>query len=251
MRDENKNLSVIIAAGGESKRFGKGTFKQFVLLNGKPLLVYSIEKFLLLQYVQEIIVVTNDIGNTKKVISDYFYNIKLPIKLVQEGKLRQNSVYNGFCVVDSSCDFVLIHDACRPLFDLSDVKKCIEKTLLTGIAILATRVVDTIKTGILDKDEIYVNVRGPKLTRNELYLVQTPQVIRYDLLSRAYEKFEDRSGLDSVYSSFTDEAGMIEHLGEKVSIVIGSRKNIKITYKEDLEIASGILNAIEKTKLVR
>lgn len=248
LANKNKSLSVILAAAGESARFDGTASKQFALLNGKPILIYSIEKFLSLKSVSvcEIVVVTNDIKSAEEIINDYFYTRRSCIRLVQGGKLRQDSVYNGFCSIDPLCNFVLIHDACRPLFDLNDVKRCIEKAFYSGAAILASPVIDTIKKGVFDNDEIYVSLKVPRLDRKDLFLIQTPQVIRYDLLSKAYkyffEKGKDSSKLNSVYSSFTDEAGMIEHLGEKVSIVVGSRKNIKITYKEDLEIANAILN---------
>ena len=241
--DTNKKISVIIAAAGSSSRLGKcgkNISKQFILLDDKPLLIYSLEKFSLLPDVIEIIVVTNDISATGELLKKYDFSSRIKVQLIQGGDLRQDSVYNGFCKAEPMVDLVLIHDVARPLFDIRDVKKCIEEALLSGAAILAVPVIDTLKKGrqVDGKFE-----SGGTLEREGLYLIQTPQVFSHNLLEEAYKVYRDSS-------IFTDEAGMVELFGKSVNLVMGSRKNIKITYPEDLEIASAILKEMENQCLV-
>ena len=239
---EVKKLSVIIAGAGNSTRLGIEYSKQFVMLLGKPLLCYSIEKFLHLKNVFEIIVVTNDIDQTQKVLTPYKSVKNVEIKTVLGGELRQESVYRGFSSLSASCNLVLIHDVARPLFDLDDVKKCIEEAALCGSAVLAVPVSDTIKKAEYNEDKLIVK---NTLDRNGLYLIQTPQVYSYDLLAWMYEEYKKLKDKQKIA---TDEACVLEGLGKSINLVIGKRKNIKITYKEDLEIAVGILGEEEKMK---
>ncbi len=240
---QNKyKVSVIIAAAGNSSRMGNdGISKQFVLLKEKPLLLYSLEKFSMLKNLCEIVIVTNDINVVSDSMRDWFSS-RLRINIVLGGKLRQDSVYNGFCKLDSSIDLVVIHDVARPLFEICDVEKCIERAIHGGAAVLATPVVDTLKRGQKfksDKDE-FIKVEST-INREGLYMIQTPQVFSYDLLANAYKwyksKYKSASGIP-----FTDEAMLVELFGKPVNLVIGGRKNIKITYPEDLEVASLILS---------
>ena len=235
-------ISVIIAAAGSASRFISskeslpGPFsKQFVLLNGKSLLFYSLEKFLNLTNVIEIIIVTNDMDSTNKLLEKLNYSGNIKIKVIEGDKLRQDSVYNGFCKVDNSSNLVIIHDVARPLFKIDDLKKCVETALVYGAAILGVPVVDTIKLAKSDKDRLLVK---NTLDRTNLFLVQTPQVFSYGLLSRVYKTFRSSNSKQAV----TDEASMIEILGEPVNLILGDRKNIKITYPEDLDIAQAIID---------
>ena len=227
----NKIISAVIAGAGESVRFQRQP-KQFVLLDGKPLLYYSLKKLALLEGLSEIIVVTSDIEATKILLQEFNFLSKLKIKVVAGGKLRQHSVFNGFSNVSKSSELVLIHDVARPLFDLSDVKKCIEKAAIFESCVLGIPVIDTIKETKFHNDELIVS---KTIDRKDLYIIQTPQVFTYDLLSGAYKMYKDSEDV------FTDEAQMIEKSGKEVYLVIGTRRNIKITYTEDLEIASKML----------
>lgn len=240
---KNKTISVIIAAGGNSSRFGKNISKQFVLLNGKPLIFYSLEKLAKLKNLLEIVIVTSDIDGTSKLIESYKYLTSVEIRVVNGGELRQESVYNGFCKLDSLVDLVLIHDVARPLFDIRHVEHVIEKASLNGAAVLAVPVVDTVKETKLYRDELTVE---RTLNRDGLFLVQTPQVVSYNLLSEVYRMLKDTNNSNLV---FTDEASMLEFCKMPVTVVVGDKKNIKITYEEDLEIASAILNGMKKKNL--
>ena len=245
---DNKKISIIIAAAGPSVRLKMkdAKSKQFVLLNGKPLLFYSLEKFSQLKNIHEVIVVTNDVEGTKRLLDLRPFLRK--IKIVEGGKLRQESVYNGFNELDSTCDLVLIHDVARPLFDINDVRLCIEKAIQTGAAVLAVPVIDTVKKSKSDKDGLLVE---HTINREGIYSVQTPQVISYDLLFNAYKKYKTKDTLGTPPDLFTDESTMIELCGNPVSLIIGSRKNIKITYPEDIEIAEAILAGSQKQNDIR
>jgi 2-C-methyl-D-erythritol 4-phosphate cytidylyltransferase len=225
-------LSVIIAAAGSASRLGLNESKQFLKVNGKPLLYYSLEKFIQLDNLKEIVIVTNDTEETNILISSFKNKSTVEIKSVPGGELRQESVQNGFKALSKNTDLVLIHDVGRPLFEINDVKKCISSALKSGAAILCVPVVDTIKKGLSDKDELYIE---KTINRDSLYQIQTPQIFSYNLLKNVYEK----SNLSN--SVATDEAKLVELMGKPVNLVIGSRKNIKITYKEDLEIVEGLL----------
>ncbi len=251
--NNEKKLSVIIAAAGNASRLfddkDKPLSKQFVLLGGKPLLIHSLEKFIKLKGILEIIIVTNNISSTNKLLNDTGFFDEVKIKIVEGSELRQDSVYNGFCKVDNSVDLVVIHDVARPMFRIEDLEKCIEAVCLTGAAVLAVPVVDTIKCAKLDKDRLIVK---STVDRKDLFLVQTPQVFNYKLLYSAYKMFRSSNNSGQVV---TDEANMVEIIGEQVELILGDRKNIKITYPEDLKIAQAVLDSnitsLHSTSLVR
>jgi 2-C-methyl-D-erythritol 4-phosphate cytidylyltransferase len=237
-------ISAIIAAGGNASRLGIPGInsKQFVLLNGKTMMLYSLKKLTTIECITEIIISTNDIGRTKSIIEKTFFSkMDINIKFAESGLLRQDSVYNAFLCVDPSSDFVLIHDVARPLFKIELVQKCIDEALKTKAAILAVPLSDTIKSARSNTDKLTV-VRT--LDRKELYLVQTPQVISYNLLARAYDFLWNNKNKSTPV--FTDEASMLEFLGEAVTLVLSDRINIKVTYPEDITIANAILQSEEK-----
>lgn len=241
---ENKKISVIVAAAGSSTRLGNvNKLKQFFELNGKPLLFYSLDKFIKLDNLLEIVLVTNDINETNSLLKKYLQGNKVEIKVVLGGSLRQESVFNGFKNVDKNTDIVVIHDVARPLFDLKDLHKCIDVACRFGTAILSFPVIDTIKKGKYDKDRLIVQ---ETIDREELYQIQTPQVFQYKLLDEVYKKYCDICVDKPVV---TDEAKLVELLGGNVDLVIAKRSNIKITYPEDLEIASALLRKESKMSL--
>lgn len=238
----NKKISVIITAGGSAERFEQKNLisKQFLLLSGKPLLFYSMEKFLNLKNLLEIIIVTNDADSTKRLLEKTDYADNVEIKIAEGGTLRQDSVFNGFCKVNNSVSLVVIHDVARPLFQTKNLEKCIEAASNTGAAILAVPVVDTIKFSRSDKDRLMVK---NTMDRTSLFMVQTPQVFSYNLLLMAYKIFKTPEYSEKIV---TDEANMIEIIGEEVELIPGDRMNLKITYPEDLNIAEAILKEVKK-----
>jgi len=238
----NKNISVIIPAAGNSIRLNAGTSKQFILLSNKPLLFYLLDKFLVLDNLQEIIVVSNDISGTESLLDNYGGD-KSKIKIVKGGELRQDSVLFGFNALNPNTTLVIIHDVARPLFDLTDLEKCINCAEANGACVLACPVSDTIKKAKYDNDRLVVETT---IDRSNLYAVQTPQVFQYKLLGEVYKKYCEICVDKPVV---TDEAKLVELLGGKVDLVIGKRSNIKITYPEDLEIALALLRKESKMSL--
>lgn len=212
-------LSVIITAGGASTRYGE-TNKLLELIDGKEVIIHSIEAFLPFNPV-EIIISTSE--NLEPALIQLLKKYNLTdVKLVRGGFTRQQSVYHALKAC-SSQDFVAIHDAARPLVRTEDILKCVSKAVHTKAAIVAVRAVDTIKRA----DENGKIIETPN--RETLWSVQTPQVFDYNLIMDAHTTLE---GL-----SFSDDAGMLESLGVNVYVTEGSYSNIKITTKKDIYLA--------------
>ncbi len=199
--------------------------KQFMLLDGSPILVHTVRKFLACPLVDEIIVAlrTEDIRWVGEMI-DREHPSK-PIHLVEGGDSRQESVQNALGAVSAGIDLVAVHDAVRPFVDQEILRKVIEQAGETGAAIVGIVPVDTVK-------QVHLNRVRATLPRDKLILTQTPQVFRRDLLVRAF----DTARADGFIG--TDESSLVERLEEVEIIVIpGSDRNIKITKPSDMELA--------------
>lgn len=218
--------SVIIVAGGSGSRMNMNINKQFIKINEKEVIAHTIDKFYKNEYIDEIILVVKedeiDYFN-KNIINKYGYK---NIKVALGGKERQDSVYNGLKIVDKNCDMVLVHDGARPFVSKEIIKKAVTETKKASV--IGVRVKDTIK--VVNNNEI---ISTPN--RNTLWAIQTPQTFKYDLLKIAYEKAYE----ENFYG--TDDSSLVENLGEKVNIIEGSYENIKITTKEDLNMAYQII----------
>ncbi len=228
--------AAIIPAAGLGTRMGrasteKGTAersgtsrKQFMLLEGAPILVHTLRKFLACPAIHEIItaVRAEDL--------DWFgeqlrgENTSKPVRLVAGGEHRQESVKNGLGNVSAGMDLVAVHDAVRPFVSIELIAKVVEAAGASGAAILAIPPVDTIK-------QVHRTVIHSTLPRDSIVLAQTPQVFRVDLLRRAFEQAEQDGFVG------TDEASLVEHLDVDVSVVLGSDRNIKITKPSDMALA--------------
>jgi 2-C-methyl-D-erythritol 4-phosphate cytidylyltransferase len=146
---------------------------------------------------------------------------KMPIQVVEGGAERQDSVYNALRLLPSDCEWVLIHDGVRPFVSAALIDATMERARETGAAIAALPATDTVK-------RVESGVVVETLPRSEIYLVQTPQVFRMELLLSAYEEAR-RNGW-----SVTDDASLVERLGVTVSVVNGEPTNIKVTTPADL-----------------
>ena len=218
-----KKVSAIIVAAGEGKRFGSA--KQFAPLKGKPILDWTLETFEDHVKVTEIILVVKEDWLRKKFISRY----KKLVAVIRGGEKRQDSVMAGFNQLKpDQTDIVLVHDGVRPLVGKDLISRIIEATEQKGAAIPALSLEDTIK-----------RVEGERvvktLDRLTLFRIQTPQGFFYTTLERALRKAKE----DNFYG--TDEASLVERIGEKVYIVEGNTQNIKITSPEDIHIAEALL----------
>ena len=229
-------VSVILPAAGLGTRMGRiqpekaGTSrKQFMLLDGQPILVHTIRKFIASPRITEIVVAlrAEDIEWARELLSKESQT--KPIRLVEGGESRQQSVENALNSLSPDTDLVAIHDAVRPFIDLAIIEKVIEQAAETGAAIVGIVPVDTVK-------QVHLNKVRQTLTRERLILTQTPQVFGYDLLKRAFEKAREDQ------FTGTDESSLVERLEQiEVSVVPGSDRNIKITRPTDMELARLLL----------
>jgi 2-C-methyl-D-erythritol 4-phosphate cytidylyltransferase len=224
-------VSAIIVAAGKGTRMKGPTRKQYLDLSGRPVLAYSIMAFDSCSLVEEIFLVVpeEDVEYCQdKILS--FLNLKKRINLVHGGAKRQDSVYNGLQAIKKNTETVVIHDGVRPFIHPGDLKKCILGSKKYGACILATAAIDTLKrVGELD-------IIVATLPRENIWLAQTPQAFQYNLIIKAHETAR-RYGYVG-----TDDASLVEKLGEDVKIINGSRFNIKITKKEDLDIAKAMFD---------
>ena len=215
-------LSVIVTAGGSSVRFGAN--KLLEKINGKEVILHSIEKFLPFNPSEIIVSAAESFIPVVKKLAGHIPSIKV----VKGGSTRQESVFNALKSCNSP-DFVLIHDAARPLVRPEDIKKCLDKAVQTQAAILAVKATDTIKKA----DESGKILETPD--RSALWCVQTPQIFSYNLILNAHESLKGRS--------FSDDAGMLGALGQDVFVVEGHYSNLKITTPVDIFIAEGIIKS--------
>ncbi len=208
-------ISVIITAGGSSTRF-KGTNKLLYEIDGKPVILYSIELFNSIDYVDEIIVAANSsiIENLKLLFSCF-----PKVKVINGGKTRQDSVFEGLKECNSP-DFVIIHDGARPFIKKYIVDDCLEKAKNIGASIVAVKTIDTIK--IVDKNGIISSTPD----RNTLWNAQTPQIFKYDTIYSLHKKY--------IGMNFTDDALLFEKENLPVAISEGEYSNLKITTLQDL-----------------
>nr|GLL37574.1 2-C-methyl-D-erythritol 4-phosphate cytidylyltransferase, chloroplastic isoform X1 [Ipomoea trifida]GMD42394.1 2-C-methyl-D-erythritol 4-phosphate cytidylyltransferase, chloroplastic [Ipomoea batatas] len=225
---KEKSVSVILLAGGMGKRMGVSMPKQYLPLLGQPIALYSFYTFSKLPQVKEIVVVCDPFYND--VFEDAGKKIHIELKFALPGKERQDSVYNGFQVVDLSSELICIHDAARPLVLAGDVEKVLKDGWLVGAAVLGVPAKSTIKEA---NNESFV-VRT--LNRKTLWEMQTPQVIKPELLKKGFELI-NREGLE-----VTDDVSIVELLKHPVYITEGSYTNIKVTTPDDMLLAERILN---------
>ena len=226
-------VSVILPAAGLGTRMGKppqpekgGTSrKQFMLLDGLPILVHTVRKFVATPSVSEIVIALphDDIPWVQDLLRQE--SAAKPIRLVEGGESRQHSVENALAVLASDTTLVAVHDAVRPFVDVPTIEKVIAEARETGAAIVGIVPVDTVKL-------VHLNKIRQTLSRERLVLTQTPQVFSYDLLKQAFEQ----ARADGFVG--TDESSLVERLEKvEVSVVPGSDRNIKITRPNDMDLA--------------
>lgn len=208
-------IKAIIPAGGSSSRY-KGGNKLLELLNDRPVILHSIDTLKSIESINEIIIPASIelMPLLSEMLKDY-----QNIRIIQGGKNRQESVYNGLMNCDS-CDYVVIHDAARPLIKKETIIKSIERAYDKKAVIVAVKTIDTIK--IVDKN--FKIIETPN--RENLWNVQTPQVFEYNLILNAHKKLKGEN--------YSDDAGLLESLGTDVYVVEGEYSNFKITTEEDL-----------------
>lgn len=230
---EGKYAAIVLSAG-KGKRMNSTVPKQYLLLNGKPVLYYSLLAFEN-SMVDEIILVTgeDDISYCQKEIIEK-YNIKKVKTIVAGGKERYHSVFCGLQELEkqkSDAEYVMIHDGARPFVDDDIIKRCAENVEKYKACVAGMPVKDTIKIA----DENLFAKQTPK--RSDVWMVQTPQVFERTLIYNAYKNIIARENAGEELN-VTDDAMVVETITEqRVKMVVGSYENIKITTPEDLQIA--------------
>ncbi len=217
---ENQRVGAVIVAAGKSQRMGEKN-KLFALLGGKPVLVQATLPFQECHLVDQIVVVVS--GRKKEVcrrlVTGEEWSKVSDVCL--GGRRRQDSVAAGLKRLNQ-CDWVVIHDGARPLVTVDLIERGLEAAKETGAAVAAVPVKDTIK--LAGDDRI---VRQTP-SRQNLWAIQTPQVFHIKIITEAYQKASD---------GVTDDASLVEQLGYKVKLYMGSYDNIKITTPDDLALA--------------
>lgn len=220
----------IIVAGGSGKRMGAGINKQFLKLNGRPILYYTLKAFSVNNLIDGIILVAaqNEIEQCRVEIIEK-YDIKKVMKIVPGGKERQESVFNGLCALED-CELVLIHDGARPFVNQRIIEEGIKYAKMYGACSCGIVPKDTIKL----KDENSYSTGT--LDRNKLFCIQTPQCFKYDIIMECHHRMKNEN------IPVTDDTMVVERYNNKVYLYEGSYSNIKITTPEDMIMAKAILS---------
>jgi 2-C-methyl-D-erythritol 4-phosphate cytidylyltransferase len=226
-------VSAIVVAAGSGSRMNAGRNKQYLYLNGKPILAHTLQAFERCPSIDEVVLVISAQDAAlcrQEVLKPYAF--KKVTEVVFGGESRQESMFNGLKKVDPAAEIVVTHDGARPLIHLKTLTQCVESTLIYGATIVAVPVKETIK---MVDDNLEV-METPK--RDRLWSVQTPQTFRRSLLEQAH-----RQALEDEFVG-TDDAMLVERLGHPVKIVKGYYENIKITTPEDLILAESIFQRL-------
>ena len=224
-------ITAIVPAAGLGTRMGTDQPKQFLELDGVPLIIFTLRRLAACSAITDFLVATR----TDDVVSlqDKVARAALgrPARVIHGGDTRQQSVANGLAQVDPATEIVIVHDAVRPFVTLHQIERVIAEARARGAAILGIPAIDTVKEvkrASLPEDVALISATIP---RERIVLAQTPQAFSYTLLRDAFRKAEE----DGVTAS--DEAALVERLGHDVFVVLGSERNLKITRPADMELA--------------
>ena len=229
MSVQKVSCNAIVLAGGYSRRMSGAMPKQLIKISNQPLLVHTLHVFERCSKIKEVVVVANKkyLNPITALVHNCGY--KKIAQICPGGNTRQQSVYNGLAHM-VTCEYVLIHDGVRPCINQKIIVDVIKAALKHGAATSAVRATDT----IIASDMGYIN---KALSRDKLWRIQTPQAFLFDLIIRAHQLARRKHISDA-----TDDTQLVIRLGQKVKIVEGSYRNIKVTTKEDLLLAKQFLN---------
>ncbi|PTQ95032.1 2-C-methyl-D-erythritol 4-phosphate cytidylyltransferase [Mucilaginibacter yixingensis] len=220
----NHKTYAIIVAGGTGTRMQSAVPKQFLLLNGEPVLMHTIRAFASTANKPEIIVVMHPEFHEywQQLCTEHQFTI--PHQLISGGETRFHSVKNGLALTEDN-SLIAVQDAVRPLTSPAIIDKAYEQAAMQGNAIVAVKSRDSIRR--------LRNGRSENLLRDEIWLVQTPQTFQSSLLKKAYEQ--------PFHQGFTDDASVVEQSGVDILLIEGDHRNMKITFPEDIAIAELLL----------
>src|SRR5580692_8843273 len=224
-------VAAIIPAAGLGTRMGATTPKQFLELDGMPLVIFTLRRLAACKAITDFFLSTraDDLVSLQSQLTKAA--IGRPARVVHGGDTRQQSVANALAQVDPATEIVLVHDAVRPFVTPEQLDRVIEEARTRGAAILGIPAIDTVKEvkrASLPADVALITTTIP---RERVVLAQTPQAFSYSLLRDAFRAAEK----DGVTAS--DEAGLVERIGRDVHVVVGSERNLKITRPGDMELA--------------
>ncbi|SHG33588.1 2-C-methyl-D-erythritol 4-phosphate cytidylyltransferase [Pedobacter caeni] len=211
----------IIVAGGSGSRMQNVVAKQFLLLDGKPILMHTLEAFAACPLQPELLLVLNIHQHQYWEELCRAHSFTIPHQLIKGGEQRFHSVKNGLKAIKGK-GIVAVHDAVRPLVSLELILRSFEAAEAQGSAVAGIAPTDSVR-------RIGPDGKTEALNRNELLLIQTPQTFTTEILRKAYQQ--------PFRNEFTDDASVAEYSGFTINIIEGTRENLKITYPEDLEIA--------------
>jgi 2-C-methyl-D-erythritol 4-phosphate cytidylyltransferase len=224
-------VAAILPAAGLGTRMGAEIPKQFLELDGMPLVVFTVRRLAACEIISEFLVSTR--AEEVPTLEDRFARARIgrPVRVVRGGETRQESVGNALAHVSPGTEIALVHDAVRPFVTREQVERVIAEARARGAAILGVPAIDTVKEvrrSSLPEDIALITATIP---RERIVLAQTPQAFTLSLLQEAFV----RALQDGVTAS--DEAALVERLGRDVFVVQGSERNIKITRPADMELA--------------
>ena len=214
----------IIVAGGTGLRMGTALPKQFLPLNGIPVLMHTIRNFYKFdpQLLIIIVIPENEIKNWEYLCKQHKFEI--PHQLIAGGATRFQSVKNGLSLAQG-CRLIAIHDGVRPLVSHETLERCFNCAAINGTAIPVIPANESLREGNFNE--------SVAVDRSRYFMVQTPQVFEASIIHKSYNQIFN--------SDFTDDASVVEHAGIKVILVMGNHENIKITFPQDIKIAEWLL----------
>jgi 2-C-methyl-D-erythritol 4-phosphate cytidylyltransferase len=218
------SVLAIIPAAGVGLRMGGETPKQFLSLEGVPIFVHTLRKFVAADAVREIILGLRPEDMDRASSEVARERFEKPVRVVEGGPSRQETVARALAEAPPETEIVLVHDAVRPFIDLHLIQRVTEAAQKGGAAILGIPSVDTVKQ--VERQTILGTI-----PRERIVLAQTPQAFRFEVIKEAFERAEADGFVG------TDEASLVERLGYTVSVIMGSDRNIKITKPSDLPLA--------------
>lgn len=225
-------IGAVILAGGRGSRMHSGIQKQYMLLDGRPLIAYALEAFE--RSCADDLVLVTGVGEAEFVQKEILPSLGLTKlrSIVTGGKERYHSVYEGLKAL-RNCDYVLIHDGARPLVTEAVISRAVQAAVQNDACVVGMPVKDTIK--VADAHGFAESTPD----RSLLWQVQTPQAFAYPLVRGAYDRL---MADETLQKGITDDAMVVEHLsGTKVRLVEGSYENLKVTTPEDLVLAEALL----------
>jgi len=224
-------ITAIVPAAGLGTRMGADQPKQFLELDGVPLIIFTLRRLAACASITDFLISTRteDVMSLQDKVARA--GLGRPARVIHGGDTRQQSVANALAQVDPATEIVLVHDAVRPFVTLDQIERVIAEARARGAAILGIPAIDTVKE--VKRASLPENVAliSATIPRERIVLAQTPQAFSYPLLRDAFRKAEQ----DGVTAS--DEAALVERLGRDVFVVLGSERNLKITRPADMDLA--------------